>query len=730
VVTGNVVKAAMIFAKVSRILKQGDTVKRADYLDRAKLAYAWIKENGPIVNAEEQLFFPSVHGAPEGSLPPRDQWMTRDLVMMTYAAVELYKTGEHGYREKAVGLARRLAKRQVPPEKSEGGFYGHFYTYDDYAEWGGSKFTEKANIHCGAWSREGRIYNKGGHFPHYLIPLMEMVRLWPNHPDAPIWKQVLHDFAYGYFLPVSSESPFLILPAGYYRDEGLLYFSSWYHAHNNMYAFAASLAMEFSRFFQDQRFVDVAIGNLQWIAGLNCGWKEEGARNYQTFSMIAGIGNRSAESWTNIPGTIINGFSASKQFSIQPPSLEKDLPVYLDDEGYIAHTLPYLAALARLRAYGGNHFSLVKTGPLIGPPESMSRKNFTVGAYYPTLVKMEKVADFPYDYALYFSTDHASDRGGIWLYVCNGSPASPDSWVSYDEALAAGRFDYLETKPEGNPVYVDSVRGTQTETPHANVINGRVYMTYHNYFGDQGRQGTLMAISEDGINFKRIADDNNAIILKPEAFLDHTGYFRWGPNPFSGIDYPYVGYSLRRGSIDYRSGLWGSEDAIHWEELQMINGWKTDHPIPEADRFLIWHEMDPTSIRNLGNGEYAAICCAGTRAAGKMARLTELYEVYLAADGCTQTRMARKIIGTGDSGSPDSEECSSAATVTRGDSLYMVYIGTSGEGKINTVMGASGWFNARAMKTSQLADSLRQVHFYSGEEYQKDMMNFKKNRFR
>ena len=369
-----------------------------------------------------------------------------------------------------------------------------------------------------------------------------------------------------------------------------------------------------------------------------------------------------------------------------------------------------------------HHFDFTKTGPLIAPPASMSRGNFTRGAYYPTLVKMRGVKHFPYDFALYFSTDHASDRGGIWLYLCKGSPGRPGSWVSYDEALASGMFDYLTVKPAGNPVYVDSVRSTQTETPHANVIEGRVHMTYHNYFGDKGWQATMLAISDDGINFKRLADDNSAIILKPGPFLDHTGYFRWGPNPFSGVDYQYVGYSLRRGSIDYRSSMWGSHDALHWEELQMINGWKTDKAIPEADRFLIWHEMDPTSIRKIGHDEYVVICCAGTRAAGKMARLTELYEVYLARDGCTQTRMARRIIGTGNSGSPDSEECSSAATTTIGDSLHMVYVGTSGEGRINTVMGAIGVFNARAGKTAELADSLRQFHFYSREEYKKDVM--------
>ncbi len=351
VVTGNVVKASMIFAKVAQILKQDDNPKSSEYLDRAKQAFVWIEKNGPIVNQEEQIFFSSVHGAPQGTAPPQNQWMTRDLVMMISAAVEIFKTGDHEYKDKAIRLAQQVVNRQVPQDKSEGGFYGHFYTYDDYTEYSNIRFTEKANIHCGAWSREGRIYNKGGHYPHYLIPMIEMINLWPTHQDSDLWRQMLHDFAYGYFLPVSKESPFLILPSGYYNNEGLLYFSSWYHGHNNIYAFAASLALDFQKYFQDDRFTDIAIGNIQWIAGLNCGLKQEGSDHYNSISMIAGIGSRTVESWTNIPGTIINGFSASKQFKIYPPSLKKDLPVYLDDEGYIAHSLPYLAALARFRVY-------------------------------------------------------------------------------------------------------------------------------------------------------------------------------------------------------------------------------------------------------------------------------------------------------------------------------------------------------------------------------------------
>ncbi|MCK4853559.1 MAG: glycoside hydrolase family 9 protein, partial [Bacteroidales bacterium] len=136
VVTGNVVKASMIFAKVAHILKQVDSLKSSEYLDRAKHAFIWIEKNGPIVNQEEQIFFSSVHGAPQETVPPQNQWMTRDLVMMIYAAVEIFKTGDNEYKDKAIRLAQQLVKRQVPQDENEEGFYGHFYTYDDYTEYG------------------------------------------------------------------------------------------------------------------------------------------------------------------------------------------------------------------------------------------------------------------------------------------------------------------------------------------------------------------------------------------------------------------------------------------------------------------------------------------------------------------------------------------------------------------------------------------------------------------
>ncbi len=353
-VTGNVTKAAMAFARISRILAPTAPERSADYLNRSLRAYAWIDEHGPVVNEEEPVFFPHVHGAPPGSRPPADQWMTRDLVTMLRASLELVKAGRDEHAAHAFRHAAHIVDRQVPEGRAEDGLYGHFYTFDDFEAFGGVRFTEKANVHCGAWSEEGRIYNKGGHYPHYVLPLIEMGERWPDHPDAARWERAVRDFAYGYFLPGCERSPFRILPAGYWTGEGLLWFSGWYHAHNNAYAFAASLALELERQLDDPRFREVAVGNLQWIAGLNTGLLEEtadGDRRYLPVGMIAGVGHRSRGSWSGIPGTICNGFSASEQFRIRPPRAADDRPVYFDDEGYVAHSLPYLAALARLVSY-------------------------------------------------------------------------------------------------------------------------------------------------------------------------------------------------------------------------------------------------------------------------------------------------------------------------------------------------------------------------------------------
>ena len=358
--------------------------------------------------------------------------------------------------------------------------------------------------------------------------------------------------------------------------------------------------------------------------------------------------------------------------------------------------------------HSATHFTFCNKQRLFSRPNGMT----SAGPYYTCLVKMNNVKDFPYDYALYFSTDHDQRAGGIWLYVCKGDPTDPGAWQSYDEAVAGGAFEYLKTKPASNPIYLDTTQGTQTETPHAVVIEGKVYMTYHNV-GAGHNQSTLLATSPDGVNFTRINGQEDSVIIdydpKTAPGNGHTGYFRWGPNPFAGVPYKYIGYSLHGGGDISHSAMWASQDALKWIKLAVLDHIE-GHAI-EKGRFIEWLELDPNSITALGNGEYVAICVGGSRASGNAARRNELYEIFLTDDGRTLTRMSRKILPNGPAGADDEEEVGNATTAVIGDTWRLIYVGTSKKGSVNTVMAATGKLNLGAEKSTPLKLSERQRHF-------------------
>ena len=346
------------------------------------------------------------------------------------------------------------------------------------------------------------------------------------------------------------------------------------------------------------------------------------------------------------------------------------------------------------------HFFFKKRGKLFSRPMGMPRP----GPYYTCLVKMDQVDRFPYEYALYFSTDHDRGKGGIWLYVSGGDPTDADSWRSYDQAVADGEFDYLQEKPAANPIFFDSVQGRQTETPHANVIDRTVYMTYHNA-GAGHNQSTLLATSPDGVNFTRINGKNDSVILdydpKQEVGDGHTGYLRWRPNPFPDLDYRYVGYSLHGGGDDFHGAMWASNDAIHWDKLQVfdsIEGHATD-----GDRIVRRRSIDPNTITDLGGGEFVAICSLGHRSSGGRPRVLELYEIFLGSDGKALTRQGRKILSTGPPGSCDAEELETPTTIVIGDTWHMIYVGTRNRARENTILGAVGKLDLSAPKTPELS---------------------------
>jgi hypothetical protein len=328
---------------------------------------------------------------------------------------------------------------------------------------------------------------------------------------------------------------------------------------------------------------------------------------------------------------------------------------------------------------------------------------------------MKDLESFPFDYALYFSPDHHRGEGGIWLYVCNGDPTDPANYLSYEDAVTAGHFDHISDKPDSNPIHLDNVQGEgHTETPHANVVNGVVHMTYHKN-GIEGTQRTMLATSTDGVNFARLNGDEDSVVLTYDVETDvgdgHTGYFRWSTNPFPGITQKYVGYSLHGGGDNYHSAIWASDDATSWERLDIltpIEGFAVD----QEDMILIWHEIDPASIRPLGNGEFVAITGVGNRASGGVERITELYEIFLAEDGRTVTRESRKLLAVGGEGAPDTEELSSPTSVVIDGDTHVIYVGATSGGTVNTVLAASGTLSDSAPSSRELSPDVQRQHIH------------------
>jgi hypothetical protein len=338
------------------------------------------------------------------------------------------------------------------------------------------------------------------------------------------------------------------------------------------------------------------------------------------------------------------------------------------------------------------------------------------GPYYTCLVPMQDLDGFPFDYALYFSPDHHRGEGGIWLYVCNGDPTDSANYLSYEDAVAAGHFDHIENKPAANPIHLDNVQGTgHTETPHANIVEGVVHMTYHKN-GIERTQRTMLATSTDGVNFNRLNGDEDSVVLTYDVETDvgdgHTGYFRWSTNPFPGISQKYVGYSLHGGGDDYHSAIWASDDAISWERLDIltpIEGFAVDR----EDMILIWHEVDPASIRRLDSGEFVAIAGVGNRASGGVERTTELYEIYLAEDGRTLTHQSRRILPTGAGDAPDTEELSSPTSIVIDGVVNLIYVGAAQGGTVNTVLGATGTLDPALLPSRLLDKTDRTRHIYN-----------------
>lgn len=342
-------QCALALAYGSRMVFDREPKLSKKFLDRAKQAYEFLSSRPASATVEH--FSHDNHGAPEEYQPPQEL-MTRDLLLQMWLNLELWISGGNPhYQQEAVRLADSVLNRQIPESHPEGEFFGHFRTFSD------SPFTEKANIHHHVG------HDTGGIFPHMLLPLIQMYKRWRHLPDASRWRQAIFDFAYGFLVPACKSNPFNLLPSGYFTGEGLLAFCGPWHGINISYTWIAVLASELESITEDPVFREIAVGNIQWIAGLNSGLHAGMFDSCYCFnpvipdgevhpySMIEGIGIRSTIGWSGIKGSIVNGFSVNPQFKMTVPSKkENDGPRQFTDEDWIPPAGGWASALAHLRS--------------------------------------------------------------------------------------------------------------------------------------------------------------------------------------------------------------------------------------------------------------------------------------------------------------------------------------------------------------------------------------------
>lgn len=352
ILPNDTMKTVIALAKAVRLLPEEFAEKKKKYETTAIDSYKWIIEKAIPMGDKGLSRFQ--RGIAEDTVIPDSEWQTRDLITLCWAAIELWKNGNEEAGKKAVELATEIMARQIPQDKAEMGYFGHFIEYPSL------KHSEKSWIH-------GIVNNKfgadiGGIYPNYLMPLIELGKLMPDHPDAPKWKETLRCFAYNYLIPVCQKNPFYLVPQGIFGNEGPIWFCGTFHGTNAIYGYTAALAFELGELFNEIKLKEIAYGNLQWLAGLNSGITREnvatGCVIYSTdipegaalpASMICGVGNRWAGTWFQTRGVICNGFSTGKQFVYDTaPVKANDGPHSFTDEDWIPHTAAWLTGLMRI----------------------------------------------------------------------------------------------------------------------------------------------------------------------------------------------------------------------------------------------------------------------------------------------------------------------------------------------------------------------------------------------
>jgi len=349
-------KAVVALAKAVQLLPEKYAAKKEKFAITSKKAFQWLTSTAKPMG--DYGYVKMQRGLPADAVIPKDEWLTRDLLMMCRASLEMLKMGDQSAKELAIGFAQKVMARQISKENAESGIFGHFKEFDSlkHAEpsWCHGIVPVKNGVEFGA--------DMGGIYPNYLMPLIDLLKLSPHHPDAEKWKTCLHEFAFNYLIPACEQNPFYLVPQGIFGNEGAVWFCGTFHGTNAIYGFTAALALELSTLFNEPKLKEIAYGNLQWLAGLNGGITRENLKQgcvvFSTdvpegaalpASMMCGVGNRWAGTWFQTRGVICNGFSTGKQFVYDTePKQANDGPFSLTDEDWIPHSAAWLTGLIRL----------------------------------------------------------------------------------------------------------------------------------------------------------------------------------------------------------------------------------------------------------------------------------------------------------------------------------------------------------------------------------------------
>lgn len=348
VLPGDVASTAMALGYASRLLFDFNSEKASLYLQRASQAFFYFLSMEPW---KEGGFSCMNRGIDEGYRP--SGFMTRDLMMALWAGLQLYSSGQIEVKPYLFSLVDALLSRQINEEDAEQGFWGHFYEFEDHHH------SEKANTHHHVG------YDTGSVMAWNMMPLMEFCHRFYDDPKAQVVRAAVSSFVHHFLLPACKANPFLLMPMGVFGDKGLLDFCGPWHGINVTYGFFASMAVHLAGFAGTPELYDIAVGNVQWICGLNAGitaeslascyvWRETIPDNIALpYSQIVGIGHRSVGGWAGMPGTIVNGFSTNPQHRLEvQPCAGNDGPNQFADEDWIAHAGGFISAVSVLR----NHF--------------------------------------------------------------------------------------------------------------------------------------------------------------------------------------------------------------------------------------------------------------------------------------------------------------------------------------------------------------------------------------